>query len=120
MSDTRGGRSKFGRLTKEEERKLCDRLLDSRYLGMDKRVEEERFEKERREADRRMYERRLEQFLEEHTGRCERLQMRITPDGCGRVRNRTNPPEECQYCPGVDMEERRVADRRFGMDRRKA
>ena len=74
--------------------------------------------KVRRVTDRRMYERRQEQFLKEHAGRCEALQMRITPDGCNGVRNRKEPPEECQYCPGVDMQERRHAVRRSGLDRR--
>jgi len=106
-----------GRLT-DEEKKLCDRLLDIKYLGMDKRTRGRRSGKDRREADRRMYERRQEQFLKERTGRCESLQMRITPEGCKAVRSRQKPPAECLYCPGVTMEERRSSERRSGENRR--
>ena len=106
-----------GKLT-EVEKKLCARLLDIKYLGMDKRAQARRSGKDRREADRRMLERRQEQFLKKHAGRCEPLNMLITPDGCREVRNRKKPPEECQYCRGVDMTERRVAERRAGENRR--
>ena len=74
--------------------------------------------KVRRVTDRRIYQRRQEQFLEEYAGYCEPLQMHITPDGCKGVRSRKEPPEECKYCPGVDMKERRAAARRSGEDRR--
>ena len=106
-----------GRLT-EEEKKLCDRLLDIKYLGMDRRAQGRRAGKVRRVTDRRMYARRQEQFLKEHAGRCEPLNMRITPDGCREVRNRKEPPEECRYCPGVAMKERRSGERRSGANRR--
>ena len=74
--------------------------------------------KVRRVTDRRVHERRQEQFLAEYAGHCESLHMRLTPKGCEEVRTREVPPKECQYCPGVDMEERRVAVRRSGADRR--
>ena len=101
----------------EKEKKLLDRLLDIKYLGMDKRTQGRRSGKDRRAADRRLHERRQEQFLEECAGRCAPLNMRITPDGCMGVRNRQKPPEECRYCPGVVMDERRSGERRSGVRR---
>lgn len=73
---------------------------------------------DRRLFDRRMFERRQEEFLAARTGYCARLHMRLTPDGCMDIRNRDEPPVQCKRCPGVDMEERRVVDRRSGEDRR--
>ena len=73
---------------------------------------------DRRLFDRRLHERRLEEFLAACTGHCHRLHMRLTPKGCHAIRTRDEPPIQCKHCQGVDIDERRVAARRSGEDRR--
>jgi len=75
---------------------------------------------DRRQSGRRFHERRAlecEEFLAARAGYCERLRMRLTPEGCMEIRNRCVPPVQCEGCPGVFME-RRLHKRRAIIDRR--
>jgi len=77
--------------------------------------------KDRRWRDRRIYERRLraiEEFIVSHAGHCKLLGMRITPEGCMKIRHHKEPQSQCKDCPGVVTQERRVHERRSGADRR--
>ena len=57
----------------------------------------------------------IEAFLAQRTGYCERLRMRLTPEGCAAIRNRSGirlgredddligSPLQCRSCPGLDV-----------------
>ena len=81
-------------------------------------ADEERRQRSDRRAllDRRQLE---EEFLAMHAGYCERLSMRLTPEGCDGLRHRLflPPPRQCTGCPGV-LIERRLVHRRSKKDRR--
>jgi len=79
-------------------------------------------EDRRQRSDRRLIldRRRLEdEFLAAHAGYCERLNMRLTPEGCTELRHRIflPPPRQCADCSGVLLE-RRQSHRRSARDRR--
>ena len=77
------------------------------------------FDEDRRLFDRRNYERRLrarEEYNASRAGHCLLLDMLITPEGCMKIRHRTEQPQ-CKDCPGVHAEKRH-GDRRSGVDRR--
>ena len=76
-------------------------------------------DEDRRLFDRRNYERRLraiEACNASRAGHCMLLDMPVTPEGCMKIRNRTEQLQ-CKECPGVHAE-KRYGDRRSGVDRR--
>lgn len=54
----------------------------------------------------------VEEFLSQRTSYCERLRMRLTPEGCAAIRNRApiswafddicSAPKQCADCPGLN------------------